>query len=39
MKLLLRFDDYSELSNASLDMRIIETIVGADCKVLVGVVQ
>jgi predicted deacetylase len=38
MKLLLRFDDYSELSNASLDMRIIETIVGADCKVLVGVV-
>ena len=38
MKLLLRFDDYSELSNSSLDMRIIETMLSADCKVLVGVV-
>ncbi len=38
MKLLIRFDDYSEVSNASLDMGIIETILSAGCKALVSVI-
>ncbi len=38
MKLFLRLDDYSELSNGSFDMGIIEALLSVDWKVLAGVV-